>query len=393
MATDGPWYEDKQEIDDQETGDESDSIREYDLISTPNDFNVATMISFVERGAVIIPGFQRNYVWDIKRASKLIESILIGLPIPQIFLYEEKRNKFLVIDGQQRLMSIFYFFQQRFPRKERRAELRRIVDINGSLPVEIFSDDEYFEKFNLKLPSQLQRDQNPYDGLNYKTLGAFAQQFDLRPIRNVIIKQISPEGDDSSVHEIFHRLNSGGVPLTAQEIRMGLYHSKFYEMLSRINTSDRWRRFVGLPEPDISLKDMEFLLRAFALAMPGQAYNPPMSKFLNTFSKQAKKFSDEQVATLENAFMSFCEACDDLGERAFRTQKNRFSVTIFESIFAAVVGPEIWSRNRSIAKVTPQKVDALKNDSEFSVALQEGSTQRPNVELRVRKAKEFLLTN
>ncbi len=190
MATDDPWYENKQEIDDEEKDDESDSIREYDLISTPNDFNVATMISFVERGAVVIPGFQRNYVWDIKRASKLIESILIGLPIPQIFLYEAQRNKFLVIDGQQRLMSIFYFFQQRFPRKEKRAELRRIVDINGSLPVEIISNDEYFEKFNLKLPSQLQRDQNPYDGLNYKTLGTYTEQFDLRPIRNVIIKQI-----------------------------------------------------------------------------------------------------------------------------------------------------------------------------------------------------------
>ncbi len=138
---------------------------------------------------------------------------------------------------------------------------------------------------------------------------------------------------------------------------------------------------------------MEFLLRAFALAMPVPAYNPPMSKFLNTFSKKAKKFSDEQVATLENAFTSFCEACDDLGERAFRTQKNRFSVTIFESIFAAIVGPDIWTHSGPFAKVTPQKVDALKNDNEFSVALQEGSTQRQNVELRIKKAREFLLTN
>ena len=108
------WFEDG-------TGETDDSqIKEYDITASPNDFNMSTMFSFIESGAVKIPGFQRNYVWDIKRASKLIESIIIGLPIPQIFLYEEARNKFLVIDGQQRLMSIYYFIKQRFPRKEKR---------------------------------------------------------------------------------------------------------------------------------------------------------------------------------------------------------------------------------------------------------------------------------
>lgn len=90
-----------------ETGDFQ--IKEYDITASSNDFNMSTMFSFIESGAVKIPGFQRNYVWDIKRVSKLIESIIIGLPIPQIFLYEEARNKFLVIDGQQRFMSIYYF--------------------------------------------------------------------------------------------------------------------------------------------------------------------------------------------------------------------------------------------------------------------------------------------
>ena len=93
------WFEDG-------SGEADDfQIKEYDITASPNDFNMSTMFSFIESGAVKIPGFQRNYVWDIKRASKLIESIIIGLPIPQIFLYEEARNKFLVIDGQQRLIG------------------------------------------------------------------------------------------------------------------------------------------------------------------------------------------------------------------------------------------------------------------------------------------------
>ena len=109
------WFEDYVE----ETDDFQ--IDEYDLTSTPNDFNVMTIFNFIENEAIKIPGFQRNYVWDITRASKLIESLLLGLPVPQIFLYEESRNAFLVVDGHQRLMSIYYFMKQRFPRKERRV--------------------------------------------------------------------------------------------------------------------------------------------------------------------------------------------------------------------------------------------------------------------------------
>ena len=108
-------------------------VDEFDITAAPNDFNVLTINSFLESGAVRIPGFQRNYVWDIGRASKLIESLILGLPVPQVFLYEIERNQFLVIDGQQRLMSIYYFVKQRFPRKDKRAELRAIFDKNGKI--------------------------------------------------------------------------------------------------------------------------------------------------------------------------------------------------------------------------------------------------------------------
>ena len=94
--------------DEQEENNET-VFSEYDLTSSPNDFNIKTLFDFISSGIVKIPGFQRNYVWDIKRASKLIESIILGIPIPQIFLYQESKNKFVVIDGQQRYMTIYYF--------------------------------------------------------------------------------------------------------------------------------------------------------------------------------------------------------------------------------------------------------------------------------------------
>jgi len=123
---------------------EEPQVKEYDITLTPNDFNVMSLYSFMESGAVRIPGFQRNFVWDLGRASKLIESLILGLPVPQLFLYEEAHNRFLVIDGQQRLMFIYYFIEQRFPRKEKRAELRSKFSLESRIPNKVLHDDKYF---------------------------------------------------------------------------------------------------------------------------------------------------------------------------------------------------------------------------------------------------------
>ena len=96
--------------------DEGRSITEYDITASPNDFNVLTISSYLDSGSIIIPSIQRFFTWDLQRSSKFIESLILGLPVPQIFLFEEQRNRFLILDGQQRLMSIYFFTKMRFPR-------------------------------------------------------------------------------------------------------------------------------------------------------------------------------------------------------------------------------------------------------------------------------------
>ncbi len=250
---DGSWFEDYAEDVDEI------QVDEYDITAAPNDFNVLTIYNFLESGAVRIPGFQRNYVWDLGRASKLIESLILGLPVPQVFLYEVERNKFLVIDGQQRLMSIYYFIKQRFPRKDKRAELRTIFDEHGKIPENIIHDDVYFENFRLKLSETLPDHPNRFKNLSYATLSSYKTQFELRTIRNVIIKQNAPQGDDSSMYEVFNRLNTGGINLKPQEIRTSMYHSDFYEMLYHANSLAAWRRLLAEQDPDLHMKDVEIL--------------------------------------------------------------------------------------------------------------------------------------
>ena len=382
------WFED-------DDSDEDDfEIKEYDITASPNDFNMSTMVSFIESGAVKIPGFQRNYVWDLKRASKLIESIIIGLPIPQIFLYEESRNRFLVIDGQQRLMSIYYFHKQRFPRKEKRIELRRMFDELGTIPNEVLQDDNYFVKFNLKLPSKLPQ-ANTLNKQSYGTLGESKTTFDLRTVRNIIIKQNAPDpsdDDSSSIFEIFNRLNTGGVNLKPQEIRTSLYHSPFYEMLYRVNIDERWRRLLGFEEPDLHMKDVELLLRAFAMVIWGGTYKPSMTRFLNIASKRAKTFSAEKVQYLSNLFSAFLTACEPLEPNAFMsTLSMKVNVSFIEAVFVAHCGNAFTNENLLVPEVDPLLLEKLKSDERFMSAAQSDTASSANVAMRLQRARAILV--
>lgn len=379
------WYEG-----DDPTSEET-SIKEYDITASPNDFNTTTMFSFIESGALKIPGFQRHYVWDHKRASKLIESIIIGLPIPQVFLYEEGRNRFLVIDGQQRLMTLYYFVKGRFPRKEKRIELRRVFDEKGKIPEEILQNDEYFVKFGLQLPETVPGQPNKLHRLNYSTLGELKTTFDLRTIRNVIIKQTSPPDDDSCIYEIFNRLNSGGVNLKPQEIRASLYHSRFYTMVGEQNLLPRWRSLVGLPEPDLHMKDFEILLRGYAMLDGGATYSPSMTKFLNLFSKHAKSWDDAKIGYLRSLFDAFLSASSNLPPKSFYGPVTaKFNISIFEAVFRACCEGAYASQNTNVLAIEPDRLNQLKVDPEFSDATQSDTASKRSVTTRFQRAKAIL---
>jgi uncharacterized protein with ParB-like and HNH nuclease domain len=379
-------------FDDYAATDDDFRIDEYDITATPNDFNVITIFNFIESGSVEIPGFQRNFVWDIGRASKLIESIILGLPIPQIFLYEKDRNRFLVIDGQQRLMSIYYFMKQRFPLKDKRVELRSIFDQHGHIPDNILHDDTYFSNFNLVLPERLPKQKSKFAGLNYSTLGEYKSQFELRPIRNVIVKQNEPK-DDSSIYEIFSRLNSGGINLNAQEIRSSLYHSSFYDTLAQLNSKQEWRRLLQSEQPDLHLKDIEILLRAFAIMVEWKSYKPSLTRFLNQFSTKSREHTDEQNAYLANLFQSFLDAAKHLPPEAFLNKRNgKFNIALFEAAFAVTCEGPFAERQLVTAPLDQERLARLENDPDFLKAALEGTTATSNILTRLERARAILVT-
>lgn len=383
--------EDKTWFDDYADKVEDVEIDEYDITAIPNDFNVVTLQNFMESGAIRIPGFQRNYVWDRTRASKLIESLILGIPVPQIFLYEQTKNEFLVIDGQQRLMSIYYFIKKRFPRKDKRSAIRKIFGENGGIPDQYLHNDEFFEDFKLHLKSSLPDAKNRFHGLNYPRLGDSKTQFDLRPLRAIIVKQNVPAEDNSSMYEVFNRLNTGGMNLTAQEIRASMYHSDFYDMLQLKNIDLRWRTILQADEPDLHAKDVEIMLRGLAMLVDGEAYRPSMVRFLNSFSRKCQTVSEEDTVYFSGLLDSFFASCNQLQDDAFlNAGNNRFNIALFEAVFHATCRQAFEDKVFVNGHIEPQQVRALEIDPEFVAAAVEGSTHTVNVAKRLARAKALV---
>ena len=163
---------------------------------------------------------------------------------------------------------------------------------------------DLFENFNLKLPKTQDGKENRFNNLNHETLEENKLSFDLRPIRCITLKQNEPRDDDSSMYEIFDRLNTGGVNLMPQEIRANLHHSDFYIHLYEWNKHPEWRRILGRDNEDPRMRDVELLLRAFALLISGGKYKPSLFSFLDEFSRKHGN-SPLQVSFYDKMFKDF----------------------------------------------------------------------------------------
>lgn len=374
--------------------DENDSypMNNFQLTTTPNDFNVSTIISFINSSVFKIPTFQRHYVWDIKRASKLIESLLIGLPIPQIFLYQKDKNEFLVIDGQQRLMTLYYFYNGRFPRKNKRNELREIFDEHGFIPKEIINNDDYFQKFNLNLDSPFQSHPNRFNKLNIDTLAEHRMSLELSTIRNMIIKPVAEDEEHAAMFEIFNRLNSGGMNLTPQEIRMSMYNSKFNCSLLKLNSHPKWRELLGKPTEDLRLNDVEAILRSFAMLCYADKYKTTISGFLNVYSNHMISYDQEKIDKLVDIWHKFLTACNNITNEDFRTGGNRMSITLFESVFYAICFDALNDNltTLELPTVTKEYLESLKSDEDFIEHSTGKTTRKESVQGRVYRAYALL---
>lgn len=210
-------------------------------------------------------------MWDVKDASRFIESLLLGLPVPSIFLSKESdTGKLLVVDGQQRLSSLKYFYDGRWE--------------PGNVPFLLRGVDRGF------------------DGKTYETLrDEDRRRLDDAILHATVFKQDEPSDDESGVYQVFERLNSGGKKLTAHEIRSAVFHSSPIRLLlQELNGTAQWREVYGAV--DARMRDQELILRFLALHYDSQNYESPLVFFLNRFMKKHKDLGPEQASSMKELF-------------------------------------------------------------------------------------------
>ena len=273
-------------------------VSSKEILSKDWDPSIKELHDYKTDGDLILdPDYQRNYVWNLKKASRLVESILMRVPIPVIYLSEESSGKFVVIDGQQRLKSLFGFLDGKIEIYDGRLKKWKFVE------------------FKLKgLETLKYLNGATYSKLRPKTL---QKQFKTSPLKVVkILKQNSPK----LKYDIFERLNRGAVKLNDQEVRNCIYHGSYNDLIKKLATNKNYMFALGQKGPHKRMQDRELVLRFLAFYhQTYHKYTPPMKQFLNIEMKNHRELPPKELDKLETLLKKSAELTRrTFGRYAFR---------------------------------------------------------------------------
>ena len=338
--------EDLENVQDDEEPDESGADL-YTISSFGVDYTVEFLVKKLQTGQFYIPDFQRRYVWSMAQASRFIESLLLGLPVPGIFLFKETDSpKHLVIDGQQRLKSVQFFYQKEF---------------NGKL----------FKLSGLK---------SKWNGLTYEELEDNDRlRLDDGVIHTTVFRQDAPQEGMASVYEVFERINTGGVKLSAQEIRSCVLYGEFNNLLFELNRDENWRLIYG-PE-SVRLKDVELILRFFTFLSRYQDYKRPVNNFLSDYMESNRNPSDAFLKEKSDLFRRTVSLVSDgVGRRAFRPER-ALNTAVYDS-FMVAVGSCIEAEHPVSAESVGKAYDTLMANSAYREATGSSTAGEESVKAR-----------
>ena len=364
------------EFDENSTEDEGDVKADAnsfkDLMLWGTDWTVETVLNQLKKGNIDLdPRYQRRNVWDFKKKSKLIESLIIGLPVPELILAEskEKKGSYIVIDGKQRLLTI-----------------RQFCADDG--------DDE-FNKFKLRDLDILEN----LNGIYYKDIlkdpiyNEYLSAFENQTIRTIVIRNWPIE---DVLYKIFHRLNTNSLQLSGQELRQALHPGLFLDYVDEYSTKSKGTKTVlNLKNPDKRMKDVELLIRYFAFKNFSDKYNGNLKVFLDdTCQSLNADFKLNKNGYIENQTNDFEKAIETtigiFGEDAFHKWNydkyvTRFNISIFDIMVYYFSKPEIRDKSLEHKEKIKQKFqDLCSYDIDFLQSF-ESSTKDIN-----RTKKRFL---
>lgn len=359
-------FEDQDEESEEEEVDEIPHEQRH-LRTQPYDKSISDLVSMIKTDDIVLnPEYQRNYVWDNKRASLLIESILLNVPIPVIYVSEEDDGRWSVVDGLQRLNSLARYF-----------------------------DNEYGLR-GLEILSELNK-------IKYKDLNPKAA----RLLRNGTIRVILilKESHHEIKYDIFMRLNRGAVKLTEQELRNCLYRGNLNNLLLKARENAAFLKMIDRSEVHKRMADAEMVLRFFMFSnwfnintMELEKYSGNMRSSLNKYMNEYKNISEEHATKMMVHFEHSVNAVQSVfGGQSFKryaadeSYDDRMNRAVMD-VQMVVLGKLDSSQIESKADVIRERFEKLCLEDEFVDSILIRTSNKSKTHYRLKAFAEAVLS-
>jgi len=353
-------------------------LNKYGITVASRDWTVETIVRQVEQQNIDLdPAFQRRNAWRDHRRSRLIESFILGFPVPQLVLAENprRRGRFVVIDGKQRLLTIAslylpeyrdYWVQTRF------SGLSVRTDLNG-VELDVFLKDAQHSKDRRQLGNA--------------------------DIRTTVITGFN---DEDVLYDIFYRINTGSVPLSSQELRQVLNRGEFAKYLLETTgeTNPLWD-VLGIDVPDPRLRDVELLLRLIAWRRFSRKYRGNMKKFLDESMEFLNDHWSKERSGVEDLtqqlFLGTNSALKVFGSDVGRKFKfGRYERALNRALFEVQAYYFSFPRVRTAAAKNKSEIvqaaKQLSEDYDFTASIESTTKSVENYRTRFTKYQEMLQT-
>lgn len=364
------------DIKEETTSYSDDSL--FNITSFGTDMTFRELITMYEEGDLEKPEMQRKYVWDKNEASRFIDSILLGLPVPSIFLAKTDDEKRLIVDGYQRIMTVYDYVK------------RGIFGGDGK-SFSLSNSDIINTRWRGKTFQELQPEEQ--------------RKIRNSPIHAIVFEQKEPK-DDTGMYQIFERINTSGRSLKPQEIRNCVYHGKFNKLLLELNKYEAWRDLFKNSEEDSRMSDVELILRMFAFAyLPKQKESAQkqinLVKYLNIFMKRNEDLDVISENELQTQFQEILDFFNDVFDgNFFRNGKKDDSGIIFSKKVNPAIVDAVYSATKYIREIKGldnyrklnmvERYEKLIGDDLFQDAISKRTTNIEKIKIRMNKATEIL---
>ena len=344
-------------IDDESASDELAPLLGYGVDFFGADLSIREFVRRLNDGEISIPDFGNGAFWPIETASSFVESIILGLPVPEILMaaYQGENGKYYVIDGQRRLRTLQGFYSGKFPTT---GDEFKLMGVDSRIGGRAYLDLRYDHRSHLD-----------------ETL-----------IHATVVSQKSPLDGYVSAYQIFKRLNGGSGQTSLHEFRSAVYEGALIDLIGKLNENRDWRMILGKPSP--RLKDQELILRFMAMLYQGHEYIRPMSEFLNVFVQENRNpvlyWILDTAKLFDTTVKTFADA---KGKGAFRFGEGRMiNAAVFDSMSVGLASA-IMEGNKPNSAAVRKIHDRLISDDEYLQAVTQGTSKENSVAKRLKIAK------